>query len=325
MSEVADALLREIEESLPQSPERVTILRGLLEKFVELARVDSDTGDLRVAVTALSELLVASTMFKQWRDFPKLAVFGSARTTPDNPLFDMARQLSAEMARRGWMIISGAGPGIMEASAMGAGREHTLGVNIDLPFEQFANPYIDPETMLVAMHYFFTRKVAMTRPSNAFAIFPGGLGTMDEAFEVLTLLHTGKTNPAPVVLIDTPDGNFWSQWMDFVERAMVAGDYIGARDMCLVRVCTTIEEAVAEIQHFHSNYVNFEIRDSRASITIRTPPTGAQLAELASVVPQFAANGGYVLDDSRTISFNFDGRNYVNLRLLIDQINGWAN
>jgi hypothetical protein len=110
MSEVTDALLREIEASLPQSPERVTILRGLLEKFVELAQVDSDTGDLRVAVTALSELLVASTMFKQWRDYPKLAVFGSARTTPDNPLFDMARQLSAEMARRGWMIISGAGP-----------------------------------------------------------------------------------------------------------------------------------------------------------------------------------------------------------------------
>jgi hypothetical protein len=95
--------------------------------------------------------------------------------------------------------------------------------------------------------------------------------------------------------------------------------------MCLVRVCTTIEEAVAEIQHFHSNYVNFEVRENRATITIRTPPTDAQLAVLASVVPQFAANEGYVLDDSRTISFNFEGRNYVNLRLLIDQINSWAH
>ena len=325
MNEVTDALLREIQARSPQTPERVIILRGLLEKFVELAQVDSDTGDLRVAVTALSELLVASTMFKQWREYPKLAVFGSARTTRDNPLFEMARHLSAEMASRGWMIISGAGPGIMEASAMGAGREHTLGVNIDLPFEQFANPYIDPETMLVAMHYFFTRKVAMTRPSNAFAIFPGGLGTMDEAFEVLTLLHTGKTNPAPVVLVDTPGGNFWSQWLNFVESAIVAGDYIGARDMCLVRVCTTIEEAVAEIQHFHANYVNFEVRGNRATITIRTPPTNEQLADLANVVPQFASHEGYVLDDSRTISFNFDGRNYVNLRLLIDQINDWGN
>jgi uncharacterized protein (TIGR00730 family) len=322
---MTDAFLREIQSSVPQSPERVEILRGLLDKFVELAQVDSDTGDLRVAVTALSELVLASTMFEQWRGYPKLAVFGSARTPPDNPLFEMARHLSAEMASRGWMIISGAGPGIMEASAKGAGREHTLGVNIELPFEQFANPYIDAETMLVAMQYFFTRKVAMTRPSNAFAIFPGGLGTMDEAFEVLTLLHTGKTNPAPMVLVDTPDGTFWSQWMNFVEHAIVAGDYIGARDMCLVRVCTTIDEAVAEIEHFHSNYVSFDILDNRAIIKICTAPSGMQLAGLSNQVPQFAEGEGYVLEDRQTLSFNFDGRNYVNLRLLIDQINSWVN
>ncbi|HEY5011044.1 MAG TPA: LOG family protein, partial [Acidimicrobiales bacterium] len=215
-------------------------------------------------------------------------------------------------------------PGIMEASAKGAGREHTLGVNIELPFEQFSNPYIDAETMLVAMQYFFTRKVAMTRPSNAFAIFPGGLGTMDEAFEVLTLLHTGKTSPAPVVLVDTPDGTFWRQWMHFVEHAIIAGHYIDEHDMRLVRVCTSIDEAATEIDHFFSNYVRFDVRADRGYIKVRHRPTDEQVRSLADVVPRFAQGRGYALEDDTTISFNFDGRNYVNLRLLIDAINEWS-
>jgi uncharacterized protein (TIGR00730 family) len=324
MNEVIEAFLRDIESESPQSPERVEILRTLLVKVVELAKFDSDLGDLRVAVNALNELLEASTLFDQWREHPKLAVFGSARTKPDNPLFEMARQLGAVMTDRGWMTVSGAGPGIMEASAMGAGRGHTLGVNIELPFEQFVNPFIDAETMLVAMQYFFTRKVAMTRPSNAFAIFPGGLGTMDETFEVLTLLHTGKTTPAPVVLLDTPDGTFWRQWMDFIENSIIADDYIGPHDMCLVRVCTTIADAVDEIEHFYSNYERFEVHGHRAIIKVRRPTTPARLDTLARVVPRFAQGQGYALEDDHTISFDFDGRNYVNLRLLINQINAWT-
>jgi uncharacterized protein (TIGR00730 family) len=278
---------------------------------------------LRVAVQALNELTEASTLFSQWRDVPKLAIFGSARTDEHDPLYEMARQLGTAMADRGWMVISGAGPGIMEASARGAGRDHTLGVNIELPFEQFSNPYIDAETMLVAMQYFFTRKVAMTRPSNAFAIFPGGLGTMDETFEVLTLLHTGKTSPAPVVLLDTAHGNFWRQWMNFVDNAVIADNYIDEHDMCLVRICTSIDEAVAEIDHFFSNYVSFVVRAARGLITVRRRPSDDQLAELASVVPRFALGVGFQIEDDTTISFAFDGRNYVNLRLLINRINEW--
>jgi hypothetical protein len=262
-------------------------------------------------------------LFSQWRDVPKLAVFGSARTQIAHSLYEMARELGAAMAERGWMIISGAGPGIMEASAKGAGREHTLGVNIELPFEQFSNPYIDAETMLVAMQYFFTRKVAMTRPSNAFAIFPGGLGTMDETFEVLTLLHTGKTSPAPVVLLDTPNGTFWNQWMSFVDKAIIAEHYIDEHDMCLVRICTSIEEAVEEFDHFFSNYVRFDVRGERGHIKIRRRPSESQLAALAKAVPRFAQGLGYALEDDMTISFAFDGRNYVNLRLLINEINDW--
>ena len=323
MDELIEGFLDELRRDSALSEERVEVLRALLVRFVELAMVDHNVNDLRVAVQALNELVEASTLFAKWRDVPKLAIFGSARTEIANDLYEMARELGAAMAERGWMIISGAGPGIMEASAKGAGREHTLGVNIELPFEQFSNPYIDAETMLVAMQYFFTRKVAMTRPSNAFAIFPGGLGTMDETFEVLTLLHTGKTSPAPVVLLDTSGGTFWRQWMNFVDNAVIADHYIDENDMCLVRICTTIEEAVAEFDHFFSNYVRFDVREDRGYIEVRRRPSGAQLRELANVVPRFAGGRGYVLEDDTTISFAFDGRNYVNLRLLINAINDW--
>jgi len=325
MREVIESFLRDLQSQSPQSADRVEILRVMLERMVTLAEVDTDIDDLRVAATALDELLGASTMFSKWRDHPKLAVFGSARTKPGNPLFEMARQLSAVMAQRGWMTVSGAGPGIMEASAMGAGKEMTLGVNIELPFEQFANPYIDAETMLVAMQYFFTRKVAMTRPSNAFAVFPGGLGTMDEAFEVLTLLHTGKSTPAPVVLIDTPDGTFWQEWMAFIESAIAGGDYIGENDMVLVRTCRSVDEAVAEIEHFYSNYRSFTVADSRAVVKIRRAPSAIQLATLETRIPSFGKGQDYVLEDPQTLTFGFDGRNYVNLRRLIDEINSWTD
>jgi len=323
VDELIEGFLDELRRDSALSEERVEVLRALLVRFVELAMVDHNVNDLRVAVQALNELVDASTLFAKWRDVPKLAIFGSARTEIANDLYEMARELGAAMAQRGWMIISGAGPGIMEASAKGAGREHTLGVNIELPFEQFSNPYIDAETMLVAMQYFFTRKVAMTRPSNAFAIFPGGLGTMDETFEVLTLLHTGKTSPAPVVLVDTPGGTFWRHWMDFVDNAVIADHYIDENDMCLVRICTTVDEAVAEFDHFFSNYVRFDVREDRGFIEIRRRPSDEQLRELANVVPRFAGGRGYVLEDDTTISFAFDGRNYVNLRLLINAINDW--
>ena len=222
IDELIDQFLAELATRSAQSPVQLAVLRRLLTRVAELAEGGADALGVAVAAAALDELLEASAVFAPWMDRSKVTVFGSARTGPDNPLYEMARQLSETMAQRGWITVSGAGPGIMEASAKGAGREHTLGVNIDLPFEQNSNLYIDTETMLVDMKYFFTRKVAMTRASSAFVVFPGGFGTMDEMFEVLTLLHTGMTNPAPVVLVDVPAGVFWQKWMTFIEDAIVA-------------------------------------------------------------------------------------------------------
>ena len=305
------------------SPERRDLLRELLARVVMVAEADAHTKDLRVAVQAIDELLEAFTLFDKWRDRPKLTVFGSARTKPGSELYEMTAEFTRAMTERDWITVSGAGPGIMEASAKGAGKEHTLGVNIELPFEQNANAFIDVSTMLVTMKYFFTRKVALTRPSNAFVVLPGGLGTMDELFEVLTLLDTGKTTPAPVVLLDTPDGSFWKQWMTFIDEAVVNNDYIGTSDMCLVRLATSITETIDEIEHFYLNYVSFIAEGERGQLVLRRPPTPEQLADLRAAVPMFDEGSGYQLNDE-TLSFNFDGRNFVNLRLVIDEVNNWS-
>ncbi|HEY5104700.1 MAG TPA: TIGR00730 family Rossman fold protein [Acidimicrobiales bacterium] len=325
MTSLIDSLLEEIAHDTAMSPERRELLRDLLTRVVAVADLDAETKDLRVAVTAIDELLGAFVLFDKWRDRPKLTVFGSARTQPDNPLYKLAMEFSHAMTERGWITITGAGPGIMEASAKGAGKEHTLGVNIELPFEQMANDFINVDTNLVTMKYFFTRKVALTRPSMAFVVLPGGFGTMDELFEVITLMHTGKTTPAPIVLLDEPGGTFWKKWITFVEDAVVADDYIGSADTCLVRLTTSITESIEEIERFYSNYQSFTIEGDRAAISLRHTPTPEQITSLASVVAKFGEERGYLLENDHTISFSFDGRNYVNLRLVIDEVNSWVN
>ncbi len=307
------------------SPERRELLRDLLARVVMVAEADADTDDLRVAVTAVDELLEAFMLFERFQGSKKLTIFGSARTKVDSPLFEMTRDLARAMAERDWIVVTGAGPGIMEASSMGAGMDHTLGVNIKLPFEQNANAYIDAKTNLVTMKYFFTRKVALTRPSIAFVVLPGGLGTMDELFEILTLLDTGKTTPAPVVLLDTPDGLFWTQWMTFVDDGIVKNNYLGGDEMPLVRFVTEVEDAVEEIEHFYSNYVAFSIDGDRGLMALQRPPTPSQLDDLRAKIPMFNEGLGYRLEDEETLSFDFDGRNYLNLRLVIDQVNSWSD
>ena len=320
MDEQIERLRREISGETAGSGARSAALRALLDELLELAIADTDDRDLRVAANSLRELLEASRVFSPWRDRPKLTVFGSARAKPDSMLYQMAIELSREMAERGWMTVSGAGPGIMEAAARGAGLDNTLGVNIDLPFEQSSNPYVDAETRLVEMKYFFTRKVALTKESLAFAIFPGGLGTMDEAFEVLTLLHTGKSNSAPVLLVDSAEGMFWERWQSFIDEAVVAGGYLDADARCLFKVCHSVEATIDAIEHFYVNYVSFDLEDTVGSIQLRHAPTRAQLVQLASQVPSLDGEPYEVVDESR-VTFRFDGRNYVYLRRLIDALN----
>jgi len=324
VASLIETLLDDIAEDTALSDDRRELLHDLLERVVAVAVSDADTKDMRVAVHAVNELLEAFSLFERWSDRSKLTIFGSARTEIDSPLYEMTRDLAQAMAERHWIVISGAGPGIMEASARGAGMANTLGVNIQLPFEQNANAYIDTVENLVTMKYFFTRKVALTRPSNAFVVLPGGLGTMDELFEVLTLLDTGKTTPAPVVLLDTPDGMFWKQWMAFINDGIVRNHYVATDDMFLVRLATSIADTVDEIERFYSNYRDFAVEGSRGLMSIRHAPTPQQLDDLRATVAMFDEGEGYRVENDQTLSFGFDGRNYSNLRQVIDVVNDWV-
>ena len=175
----------------------------------DMAREGTSVGDLKIANAALAEMAEAFRVFRPYRHIRKITMFGSARTKPDDPIYILARDLAAKLAAADWMVVTGAGPGIMAAGLEGAGRDHAFGVNIRLPHEGDANPFIAQDPKLVEMRYFFTRKLMLIKESHAYAVLPGGFGTQDESFELLTLLQTGKAEPAPVVMIETPGGTYW--------------------------------------------------------------------------------------------------------------------
>src|SRR5665213_61346 len=216
----------------PTATER-RLYRSMLNTVAALARAGTDIIDLKVADSALAEMAEAFRVFQPLRKRMKVTIFGSARTEPDQPAYRLARTLAATMAGAGWMVVTGAGPGIMAAGMEGAGRDQSVGVNIRLPHEQGANRFIAQDPKLVEMRYFFTRKLMLLKESDGFIVLPGGFGTLDEAFELLTLLQTGKAEPAPMVLLDVPGGTFWQGWNRFltdnVEPAVEVGQRGGGR------------------------------------------------------------------------------------------------
>ncbi len=278
--------------------------------------------DQLIANTASDELLLVAKLFGPWRSRMKVLVFGSARTPKDHPLYQVTKEFGQIMTKADWMSITGAGGGIMEATSEGAGHDHTIGVNIKLPFEQHANPFIDAENKVVSVKNFFTRKVSMVREADAFVCLPGGFGTLDELYEVLTLIHTGKSSPAPVVLIDTPGGTFWSKWLDFLETEIIGGAYIGQPDSALIKLCTTAESAAEEIFTFYSNYVDCSFDSGQVVINLVNEPTQAQVQSLLNVTPQLSKSPEFTKSGNSIIA-SFEGRNYVGLRLVINEINSW--
>jgi uncharacterized protein (TIGR00730 family) len=321
VSDTPDARQAPVNDPQREHDEQVAQLRAYVDRVVASA---ADPEQLGLTITTLRELLDAGDVFSPWRDRPKVTIFGSARIAADDPLYAMAQELAGAMATRGWITVSGAGPGIMEAAARGAGAQNTLGVNIRLPFEQSANAFVDAESRLVEMKYFFTRKVALTKESLAFVFFPGGLGTMDEAFEILTLLHTGKSRPAPVVLVDTPQGDYWRQWRTFLESAVVARGYVESAATSLVELVSSVPDAVGSIERFYANFRTVDIHVAHAEITLRRLDP-ARVAALATAFPMFDRGGAMAVRDATTLRISFDGRDYVNLRRLIDALNRWVD
>jgi uncharacterized protein (TIGR00730 family) len=304
-----------------------------------LAKEDHDRLDLKITSAALAEMREAFGMFRPYRHGRKVTMFGSARTEPASEEYRVARDLAHRLAAERWMVVTGAGPGIMAAGMEGAGRDLSIGVNIRLPFEQGANQFIADDPKLVEMKYFFTRKLMLIKESDAYVTLPGGFGTLDEAFELLTLLQTGKAMPAPVVLLDVPGGTYWAAWLEFVQREVLAKGLIGAVDLGLFRITDSVEEAAAEILGFYRSYDSLRYVGDRLVLRLHVPPTEDQVAELDALFGDILVpgRGGFELVgpsaaersehdhlDLPRLSFPFDQLQLGRLRQLIDHLNALA-
>ena len=331
-------LWRSLLDNVPGSAEltasQASLIRSLLETVGSLARRGSHTLDLKIADAALKEMAEAFSVFGPYREAHKVTMFGSARTQPDDPVYLLARDLAERLADDGWMVVTGAGPGIMQAGTEGAGRERSFGVNIKLPMEQGANPIIAEDSKLVEMRYFITRKLILVKESDAYAILPGGFGTLDEAFELLTLLQTGKAQPAPIVLVETPGGSYWHQWKQFIDEEAIGAGYVSLEDADFYSVVNSVDEAMAVIEGFYRVYHSSRMVGDLLVIRLKVAPSAAELDELnlrfADIVidgrireveplaPEVA--GDDHLDLPR-VALRFNRLHYGRLRQLIDALN----
>ncbi|MBA3289415.1 MAG: TIGR00730 family Rossman fold protein [Acidimicrobiia bacterium] len=310
---------------------------ALLVAAIGLLDDRPDPLDLKIAAAAMTEMREAFQVFGPYEDIPKVTVFGSARTQPHDPLYEQARRIAAMLAERGWMVVTGAGPGIMHAAMEGAGRAQSIGVSIRLPFEQGANPIIAGDEKYVSMKYFFTRKLMLVKESRAFVCLPGGFGTLDETFELLTLTQTGKGLPVPIVFLDTPDAPFWRDVDDLIRHLLVERGLVSPGDTALYLLTDSCEAASREIDRFYANYHSVRYVGARLIIRLQHDPTDAQLAELNERFGHLVARGRIertaAMDTERRrddhvelprIRFEFARHRYADLRALIDVLNDMA-
>jgi hypothetical protein len=266
--------------ALPDSDPQAGLLREVLSSALRLNESRLEMLDLKITHRSLKEMRYAFRVFQPYRTRRKVSIFGSARLPAAHPLCDLARRFARLLAEKEFMVITGAGDGIMQAANEGAGRENSFGVNILLPFEQEPNPAIIDDPKLITFKYFFTRKLFFARESHASAVFPGGFGTHDEIFEILTRLQTGKNNPHPVVLLDLPGGTYWKTWERFVRKDMLANQLISPEDLGLFRIVDSAEDAVAEIEGFYRNYHSSRFVKDRLVLRLLRPLTPGQVDQL---------------------------------------------
>src|SRR6202045_4107798 len=248
-----DERVRELVEDwgTEKTPE---LIEEMIVTALKIARDQMGVADLKLINRSLKELRYAAKVFAPYAQFRKVVVFGSARIAAEARESKVAEDFAREMVAHDYMVITGGGDGIMGAAQRGAGREHSFGLNIRLPFEQQANVIIEGDPKLINFNYFFDRKLNFVKESHAFALFPGGFGTMDETFEVLTLMQTGKARIIPVVLLDRPDGTYWQTWMKFLTEHLFKFGYVESDDFHLFKIVPNVAEAVQEILHFYSVY-----------------------------------------------------------------------
>jgi uncharacterized protein (TIGR00730 family) len=310
------------------------LVASVVTNAIKLLRDSTNRGDVKLINSAMAELRYALKVFAPYRDTHKVSVFGSARTADTAPDYLAAAEFGRRMADKGWMVTTGAGGGIMAAAHGGAGRDPSFGLAIRLPFEQRTNTHIEGDEKLINFKYFFTRKLMFVRTSHAIALFPGGFGTLDEGFEVLTLIQTGKAVPMPIVLVDHPGGGYWEAWQRHITDHLLARKLISKSDLSLYLITDDIDKAVEECCRFYRNYHSIRYVRDELVVRIKKAPSDAQLEEIRRQFKDITLGGDFrvagalkaeadetAIAELPRLVFNFNRRDAGRLRELINYLN----
>ncbi len=327
-----DALIKRVAESTTDHGE--DLVREMVVTSMKMLRDGTERGDLKLMNATLKEMRYSFLVFQHYRDVRKVTMFGSARVEPHDPNYELAAAFAGQMVDRyRWMVVTGAGPGIMEAGNRGAGSDFSFGVSVRLPFEDGANPFVH-ESRLINYKYFFTRKLTFIKESDAFVLFPGGFGTLDESFELLTLIQTGKSDLHPVIMLEAPGTGFWGPWAEFVDTLVDQG-MIAADVLNLFTLTTNFDEAIDEIRSFYSVYHSQRYVEGDLILRLKSEPSNAVVDDLndqfgdivrtgriTKIGPTPAEIASDDFLDLPRLRFRFDRRQFGRLRCLIDHLNG---
>ncbi|MGH8870587.1 MAG: TIGR00730 family Rossman fold protein [Acidimicrobiia bacterium] len=308
------------------------LIAEMMVTAIKLGRDGASRADLKLINTALKEMRYSNLVFSR-HDEPKVTIYGSARIGEEDPNYGITMEFASIMAQSGWGIITGAGPGIMEAGSRGAGIEHSYGVNIRLPFEDEIPAHINPERV-VNFKYYFTRKLGFVKEAHAFVLLPGGWGTLDETFELLTLVQTGKSDLHPIVLLEAEGTDYWRPMIEFIKEQQLARGLISESDLSLFLHTTDERVAAEHIWHFYGNYHSQRYAGGRLVLRLHEEPSDEMLGRLneefadmvvAGRIEKVEAGPAEIEDgdalDLHRIAFVFDRRQFGRLRLMIDRLN----
>ena len=322
----------------PRSPVTLESLIAEIKLTADkLARDNAALGDVKILARVLKELRYAFKVFTPYRQHRKVTVFGSARLQPDHPSFQQSVEFGRRMAQLGWMVLTGAGGGIMEGAHIGAGRDMAMGVNIMLPFEQSPNSVIAADPKLINLKYFFTRKLLFVKEVGAIALFPGGFGTQDECFEALTLVQTGKHELLPIVCLDDPNDDYWTKWRRYITDELERPGLIATEDLSLFKVTNSVDAAVEEILHFYRVYHSMRFVRGKLVLRLNQEVSDELLARLNTEFTDLLESGridratAHKLesDDTHALTLprlllHFDRKKVGRLRQMVNLINDEA-
>src|SRR5262245_15675397 len=256
------------------------LIAEMMRTLIKLARDGTSRGDLKILNRALKELRQAFKVFAPYGAVRKVSIFGSTHIKEHDPYYSLAKQLADRLAREQFMVITCAGPAIIQAGHEGAGREYSIGVNIRLPAIQPPNRFIKDDTKLMNFHFFFTRKLMFVKEADAVVIFPGGFGTHDELSEALTLAQTGKSQIIPIVLMDLFDKKYWRQWENFLREAMLTRCYISGKEFSFFKIMANVDAAVDEIKNFYRNFHSYRFVKQDLVIRLNHDPAPGLIDKL---------------------------------------------